>query len=100
MSLLYQDYLKICNNYCIKYWGIEEKIVLDLIKFKKIINQKFPSVNLFISCTDELSKKYKDEFLIGNSSFKRENFAYVREIKNDFLKNPIITLAQECEIDF
>jgi hypothetical protein len=98
-TIPYNDYVKIKNKYCIQYYGVTEFLLIQLIKLKKIALQKYPEIDLYISCNDKFHEIYKKD-TIPKSKTINNQYAYIKKITYDNVNNPVQLLAKESEIDF
>lgn len=84
-------YAKVYNKYCVYYFGPSIDVINSLINQQQIYKDKFPDIEVFICCNDELFATFeKNEKVISKSSFikSKNEFGYIREIKPNF-NNPI-----------
>lgn len=81
-------YAQIANRYCIAYFGDNDGAILDLVKARPKIEQRFPDLELFICCNDEKQELIKGQpNIFLRSELKLNDVACFREITNieDFL---------------
>lgn len=101
MTTPYDKYLKIKNKYCIYYYGIFDEFVYQLLYLSPLITKKYPDIELYISCKDELRESLSDYAgVVFRSEFNAKDYGYVRELKFDYVDHPIESLFKESNINF
>ena len=98
-TIPYKNYIKLKNKYCVQYYGVEESFLIELIELKSKIKSKYPEIDFYISCKDELHLKYNKNTIPKSKTFNNE-YAYIRKITYDNVNNPIKLFAKESNIDF
>lgn len=103
MAVKLSTYSKIKNNYCICYFGRANEYLLQLKLLRKRIELKYPEINLFIGCKDEVVNLLNgDNKVILLSSLKVAKFtiAHIREIRTSSEFHPIERFCKESFVDF
>lgn len=99
MTLPFEQYLKVKNNYCFCYFGNSNEFIILLKMLRPYMEAKYKGVSIYIACKDESYYLLQDEpRCIRKSNFKKENYCYVRNIMNDFKQHPIHELLIESDI--
>lgn len=101
MSIAFTDFVKIKNNYCFAYYGLNPEYLIQLKIIKPYFLNLFPDLNLFICCRDDLLYLLDNENNVVPQSQIKEvkyKFSHIREISSNMqLPHPIKELIDECK---
>ncbi len=84
------------------YFGTESEFIQKLIDAIPLIEQKFAPIEIHLGCRDSVHYIFEEHPRIHKHSIIKEakrNFAYVRELKHNFVENPIDAFLIECELE-
>lgn len=99
----FSDYVKIKNNYCIRYVGECDEYLVQLRLLIPKIKQVYPELEFYVVCRDDKRHFLEGVNVCPISRFKLEKhkFPHVYELFHDVSekKHPIEKLLEECEID-
>jgi hypothetical protein len=98
MAFPLPHYAKIKDNYCIVYQGPNDEFVTQLIRVRPYIEEQLPGIKIYIACKDELTcsaKGQKTIFAVSTLKERRNQFAYIRHLKNNLRDNPVKQLLEE-----
>lgn len=94
-------FAKISNNYCVCYFGYSDEYLIQLRLLKPVLETEFPGLNIYIGCQDDKAH------LLGDSSYvlritelkaKKEDFAYIKELRFDGSAHPVLNFLDESKI--
>lgn len=101
MPVPFPHYVRIKDNYCCNYLGIAPEYVVALRLLKPQIEKQLPGLKLWIGCRDEFGYLLAGEsqVVFQSEMEKRKNeFAYIREIRNNATSHSILDLMVQSEI--
>lgn len=93
MAVPLSDYVKIKDNYCIAYLGVNQHIVDELIHNRTKLERLYPGIHIYICLQDKLLQHPDNQFLIPISILDKSKFAFIREI------NEVEEILQESGFD-
>jgi hypothetical protein len=97
MPMPFPQYVKIKDKYCCCYLGNSPEYVVALRILKDQIESQLPGLSFWIACKNEFT--YLAECnVVGLNEFKQEDFAYVREIRNNNSTHSILDIIDESNI--
>lgn len=92
-------YVKIKDKFCISYYGLCKEYIVQLKNIRKKIKEKYYDIQIYLSCRDSFFEILKDEeFVVKQSDLEKEDFAYVKELKDDMKKHPVYEFLKESNI--
>jgi hypothetical protein len=89
-------YIEIKNECCYVYLGPNRDILEQLISARDSIAAYFNDLNIYVCCRDEYY--LNDNRVIPISSFSKDKFAYIEEIKSNGNDNPIKELLNNLHL--
>lgn len=90
MTNLYSKHLEIKDKYCVKYLGLYDEFVLQLIYLKYALQAEFDGIELCICCRDELFNRLGPiPGLLPESQFVKNDYGCNRELRFNNLINPV-----------
>lgn len=93
-------YLSIKDNYCIAYFGSNKEYILQLSLLRPLVESKYVGLNVYICCRDDfIYLLEKEERIYCKSNLDKNNFAYIRELKDSLDYHPIERLMKESDIN-
>ena len=95
------QYVKVKNKYCICYFGPSRECLERLVAIRPSIEKELSGIEIYIACRDHFLYLAKNEPRIVEQSklveMKRQ-FGYIRELKSNFVQDPIEALLIESEL--
>ena len=98
MPMPFPQYANIKDNYCCSYLGNAPEYVLALNLLKPQIEEQLPGLRFWISCCSSFKYLIENKDVVFSGDFKKEQFAYVREVRNDSNYHSIIKLIEESDL--
>lgn len=98
MAFPLPHYAKIKDNYCVVYQGPNNEFITQLLQVRPHIEQQLPGLQVYIACKDELSylvAGFKRILFISELKARKNEFAYIRHLKNNLRDNPVEQLLKE-----
>jgi hypothetical protein len=98
MVTSFPQYVSIKDKYCCLYLGDSSEYVVTLKLITPQIKKHFPKMSFFISCNENLSYllNNEDNFIsFGELAKKKTEFAYIREMKNNYNKHSLMEFIEE-----
>lgn len=93
------NYIAIKNKYCITYNGPCADYLIQLVNLRPIIEKQFPGLEVHISYADRFHYLLENEpRIIQFSKLSQKEFSYIRELKTDMYKHPVLELLEESKI--
>ncbi len=103
MGIKFSIYAKVKDNYCVCYFGRANEYITQLRLVRPRIQQKFPGINIYIGCKDEVSHLVEGEdkiLFLSSLKVNKFNFAHIKEIKSSTEGHPIQEFFEESDIDY
>lgn len=98
----FKEYAKVCNNYCVAYFGYCNDYLVQLGLLRPILELNFPNINIYIGCRDESFHILTDDPKIINFSelkVNKKQFAHINEILFDGINHPVEKFLMNSGID-
>lgn len=97
----FEDYAKICNNYCVCYFGYNNEYLVQLQLLRPCLERRFPGLNIYIGCKDEsISILDNEPKLIKISELKsrKQDFAHINELRFNGSEHPVQAFLEKAEL--
>jgi len=98
MVASYTEYLKIKDKYCIRYFGLFDEFIVQLLYLREAIEQELPGLELYIACRDIFYSQIAAPRLIAASDYNKNNYAYNRETLFNNVTHPILDIIEESDL--
>lgn len=99
MGILYNNYIKVKNRYCIKYFGVFDEFLFQLIYLRPAIERELIGTKIHFCCEDRLAEKLQRiPRIVYRSDFSKNDYGYVRTLNFDYKKHPILELIEESDL--
>ncbi len=98
----FNEYARVCNNYCVSYFGYCNDYLVQLGLLRSILELNFPDINIYIGCRDESFHILPDDPKIINLSELKANkkqFAHINELSFDGINHPIEKFLKDSGIE-
>lgn len=99
MPIPLYKYAKLKDKYCFSYFGPCNEYVLLLNYIIDKLKEKFDGTNVFIACNDSIKPIFNEDYVIPKSSFNKQDYGYVKNIRCDMKSHPIEKIIKECGIN-
>lgn len=93
----FQRHVQVKDKYCCFYLGDAPEYVVALKLLRPQIEKNFPELDFYIGCKNSLAYLLAGDpkKCIGNPSDFKDNFAHIRELRNDQDKHSVLEFAEE-----
>ncbi len=101
MPMPFPHYVQIKDNYCCLYLGNAPEYVVALRLLKPQVEKQLPGLKFWIGCRDEFKYLLAGEsqtILLSEIENRKNEFAYIREIRNNKSSHSVLDLMVQSEI--
>ena len=101
MALPFPQYSKVKHRYCIAYFGPCAEYVVQLLYVRSAIEKELPDIEIYLSCRDDFKRITGDSqkiIFISEWATRKREIAYLRELRCDMQKHPILELIEESSL--